>query len=164
MKSMISDSLDEPAASKPMGLMRNDHSCCHGSNSEDEGSRGGSASLPTHSTSPFQSPRGRMSVASSHVPQPCPCGPRSRWDRCTIRHIRGAAGTQRRPSHRSAPQSVASPRAIRLIECRRSSFKHQRSFLSRFLKPPGFVVPTSTKCNVSFCALNGGFCWMTPRG
>ena len=84
MKSMISDSLDEPAASKPMGLMRNDHSCCHGSNSEDEGSRGGSASLPTHSTSPFQSPRGRMSVASSHVPHPRPCGPRSCWDRCTI--------------------------------------------------------------------------------
>ena len=34
MKSMISDSLDEPAAPKAMGLMRNDHSCCHGSNSE----------------------------------------------------------------------------------------------------------------------------------
>ena len=98
---------DEPAASKPMGLMRNDHSCCHGSNSEDEGSRGGSASLPTHYTSPFQSPRGRMSVASSHVPQPCPCRPRSRWGRCTIRHIRGAAGSQRRSSHRSAPQSAS---------------------------------------------------------
>ena len=48
MKSMISDSLDEPAAPKAMGVMRNDHSCCHGSNSEDEGSRGGSASPPTH--------------------------------------------------------------------------------------------------------------------
>ena len=69
------------------------------------------------------------------------------------------------PSQRASKRiNLASPRAIRLIECRRSSFKHQRSFLSRFLKPPGFVVPTSTKCNVSFCALNGGFCWMTPRG
>ena len=89
MKSMISDSHDEPAAPKAMGLMRNDHSCCHGSNSEDEGSRGGSASLPTHFTSP-SSPH--VVVSSLH--------------RVTIRHICGAAGSQRRSSHRSAPQSA----------------------------------------------------------
>ena len=37
------------------------------------------------------------------------------------------------PSQRASKRiNLASPRAIRLIECRRSSFKHQRSFLSRF--------------------------------
>ena len=60
------------------------------------------------------------------------------------------------PSQRASKRiNLASPRAIRLIERRRSSFKHQPSFLSRFLKTPGFVVPTSTKCNVSFYAPNG---------
>ena len=93
MKSMISDSLDEPTASKPMGLMRNDHSCCHGSNPEDEGSRGGSASLPTHSTSPSSPTSPHVVVSSLH--------------RVTIRHICGAAGSQRRSSHRSAPQSAS---------------------------------------------------------
>ena len=94
---------EEPAALDATGSMTNDLRCCDDSKTMLEGSRGGSASLPTHSTSPFQSPRGRMSVASSHVPHPRPCGPRSCWDRCTILHIRGAAGPQRRPSHRSAP-------------------------------------------------------------
>ena len=101
--SAISGSPEEPAALDATGSMTNDLRCCDGSKTILEGSRGGSASLPTHSTSPFQSPRGRMSVASSHVPHPRPCGPRSCWDRCTILHIRGAAGPQRRPSHRSAP-------------------------------------------------------------
>ena len=101
--STISGSPDEPAALDATGSMTNDLRCCDDSKTMLEGSRGGSASLPTHSTSPFQSPRGRMSVASSHVPHPRPCGPRSCWDRCTILHIRGAAGPQRRPSHRSAP-------------------------------------------------------------
>ena len=82
--SAISGSPEEPAALDATGLMTNDLRCCDDSKTMLEGSRGGSASLPTHSTSPFQSPRGRMSVASSHVPHPRPCGPRSCWDRCTI--------------------------------------------------------------------------------
>ena len=105
--STISGSLEESAALDATGSMTNDLRCCDDSKTMLEGSRGGSASLPTHSTSPFQSPRGRMSVASSHVPHPRPCGPRSCWDRCTILHIRGAAGSQRRSSHRSAPQSAS---------------------------------------------------------
>ena len=103
VNSTVLGSPDEPTALDATGSMTNDLRSCDGSKTLLEGSRGGSASLPTHSTSPFQSPRGRMSVASSHVPHPRPCGPRSRWDRCTILHIRGAAGPQRRPSHRSAP-------------------------------------------------------------
>ena len=94
-----------------------------------EGSRGGSASLPAHSTSPFQSPRGRMSVASSHVPHPRPCGPRSCWDRCTILHIRGAAGPQRRPSHRSAP-----PKRCTIM----SIMKHDREGHSIDFYPGGY--------------------------
>lgn len=95
--------------------MTNDLRCCDDSKTMLEGSRGGSASLPTHSTSPFQSPRGRMSVASSHVPHPRPCGPRSCWDRCTILHIRGAAGPQRRPSHRTAPPKRCT---MSIMKCR----------------------------------------------
>ena len=54
------------------------------------------------------------------------------------------------PSQRASKRiNLASPRAIRFIECRRSSFKHQRSFLSRFLKTPRFVVPRSTNCTLS---------------
>ena len=94
-----------------------------------EGSRGGSASLPAHSTSPFQSPRGRMSVASSHVPHPRPCDPRSCWDRCTILHIRGAAGPQRRPSHRSAP-----PKRCTIM----SIMKHDREGHSIDFYPGGY--------------------------
>jgi len=113
--SMILGSPEEPAGLDATGSMTNDLRCCDGSNTILEGSRGGSASLPTHSTSPFQSPRCRTSVASSHVPHPRPCGPRSCWDRCTILHIRGAAGPQRRPSHRSAP-SNASRKSKAIVE------------------------------------------------
>ena len=113
--STISGSPEEPAALDATGSMTNDLRYCDGSKTILERSRGGSASLPTHSTSPFQSPRGRMSVASSHVPHPRPCGPRSCWDRCTILHIRGAAGPQRRPSHRSAPPKRCT---MSIMKCR----------------------------------------------
>ena len=94
---------DKPLARDDAGVMTNDPRGCDGSKSSRKGSRGSIGSHLTHSTSPFESPRNRPEVGSSHVPHPRTCGPQSHWDRCTSLHIRGARGAQRWSSHRSTP-------------------------------------------------------------
>ena len=113
VESTMSSSSEEPLARDDAGVMTNDPRGCDGSKSSRKGSRGAIGSHLTHSTSPFESPRNRPEVGSSHVPHPCTCGPQSHWDRCTSLHTRGARGAQRWSSHRSTPlKGCASSRYI----------------------------------------------------
>jgi hypothetical protein len=48
-----------------------------------------------------------LDVASSQVPRPHVCGPRSHWDRCTSLHIRGALDVQQFTKHPVVERSYA---------------------------------------------------------
>ena len=77
VESTLSSSPDKPLARDDAGVMTNDPRGCDGSKSSRKGSRGAIGSYLIHSTSPFESPRNRPEVGSSHVPRPCTCGPQS---------------------------------------------------------------------------------------